>query len=117
MEPKVQMTEYKKSFWCKIKEKIFNIFFKNKEYIEEKNVMVAENNKVEKIEDNSKKEFMKVYEQVKKQEISLDDLEDNMLYKVMLFLKEEIDITNKKIKAEINETAIHVNNLNLNNKI
>ena len=115
MESKVQIIECKKSFWNKVKEKISKIFFRKRSYIEENSEIIKENINIEKAEDNSKKEFMQVYEQIKNQEISLDEVDDNMLYKVMLLLKEEIDITNKKIDLEINEVAISLNNLNINN--
>ena len=60
MESRVQITEYKKSFWKTLKEKIMNIFLKNKKYIEEQNIINEDKVILEKVEDKSKKEFMNI---------------------------------------------------------
>ena len=93
MQENNQMTRYKISFWDKIKKGIRKLFFKNKE-------IEIYNNKKE----------------IKEGIINIDDLEENLVHKILLLMNEEIKINNQRIKEKIDNMRISLYNIEMYNK-
>lgn len=108
MKVEQQMTKYNNSLWGKIKQKLLYFFYGNR-----KNNNI---NKSASTEEKSKEEIISLYNKVKSGNVNLDDLDEKMLYKIALLLKEEIDILNEKLKEDFYETTMHLNNLKMYNK-
>lgn len=112
MNQNEHMIIYKNNFWRKLKNIIKNIFAKNE----------IQDNKEEakKINDNtqkkSKQEILEIYNNVKLGQIELEELDDDDLYKVMILLKEELEITHSKLKEELKKIDIQLYNLKTYNK-
>ena len=49
-----------------------------------------------------KKEFFKIYEKVKKQEIDILTLDQEMIKRILIMIKEELNINNEKINQKFN---------------
>lgn len=110
MQENNQMTRYKISFWDKIKKEIRKLFFKNKE-------IEIYNNKKEIKEDKiSKEEVIETYRKIKEGIINIDDLEENLVHKILLLMNEEIKINNQRIKEKIDNMRISLYNIEMYNK-
>lgn len=110
MQDNNQMIKYKISFWDKIKKKIRKLFFKNKR------IEAYNNQKEIKKETTSKEEVIGIYRNIKGGVISIDDLEEDLVHKVLLLMNEEIKINNKKIKDKIENMRISLYNIEMYNK-
>ena len=107
-----QMIQYKESFFEKLKRKIKSIFLKSDiNNIERENIETPKHN-----EKLNKEEIMKLYKDVKVGTVDLNNVEEKDLYRVMLLLKEEIEIIKDKINKEMQDVDIHYNNLKMYNK-
>ncbi len=127
-----KLIKYKKSFFTKIKEGLLN-FFHRKQIIQKRDTIKDNNNeqKEEKtvIEDTlkepqenilknknmSKEEFMEIYNKVKNKEIDTDTLDEDTLYKIMIMLNEEIELSSKKVYNEIRKTEELITDYNNQN--
>lgn len=49
-----------------------------------------------------KKEFFRIYEKVKKQEIDILTLDQEMIKRILIMIKEELNINNEKINQKFN---------------
>lgn len=90
-----QVIPYKETVFTKFKNRIMN-WLKRKDNI---------NNNLEQNVTNKsdeKQEVMKLYELIKNEEVDLNSVDTDKLYKIMLLLNEEIKIVNDKINSEIN---------------
>lgn len=110
MQDNNQMIKYKISFWDKIKKELSKLFFKNKKIETYNN---QEEIKKEKI---SKEEVIESYRKVKEGVINIDDLEEDLVHKILLLMNEEIKINNKKIKEKIENMKISLYNIEMYNK-
>ena len=110
MQENNQMTRYKISFWDKIKKEIRKLFFKNKE------IEIYNNKKEIKEEKISKEEVIETYRKIKEGIINIDDLEENLVHKILLLMNEEIKINNQRIKEKIDNMRISLYNIEMNNK-
>ena len=107
-----QMIQYKEKFFSKLKQKIKSLFFKsNIKNIEKENIAASKHN-----EELNKEEIMRLYKNVKDEKVDLNNIEAKDLYRVMLLLKEEIEIIENKINREMQDVDIHYNNLKMYNK-
>ena len=109
MNKNEQMIVRKVSFWNRIKQTFKNIFFKSNDF-------VGTTDNLGIYSDKTKEELMEIYNKVKNYAIDLNELDSDTLYKIMLLLKEEIEISNKKLKEEFNQTTLHLYNLKMYNK-
>lgn len=110
MQENNQMTRYKISFWDKIKKEIRKLFFKNKE------IEIYNNKKEIKEEKISKEEVIETYRKIKEGIINIDDLEENLVHKILLLMNEEIKINNQRIKEKIDNMRISLYNIEMYNK-
>lgn len=110
MQENNQMTRYKISFWDKIKKGIRKLFFKNKE------IKIYNNKKEIKEEKISKEEVIETYRKIKEGIINIDDLEENLVHKILLLMNEEIKINNQRIKEKIDNMRISLYNIEMYNK-
>jgi len=108
METKDKMIIYRHGFWDKIKQKIRSIFLKKQDIYQEQMDI--------KEKSNSKEEIMNIYNKVKYGNVNLSDLDKNILYKIMILLNEEIEITSKKMKGKITEANMLLYNIKMHNK-
>ena len=109
MNKNEQIIVRKVSFWNKIKQIFKNTFLSSKDISENK-----EDSEV--CIGKTKKEIMEIYNNVKNNDMDLNELDSNTLYKIMLLIKEEIEISNKKLKEEFDQTTLHLCNLKMYNK-
>lgn len=109
MNKNEQVIVRKVSFWNKIKQIFKNTFLSSKDISENK-----EDSEV--CIGKTKKEIMEIYNNVKNNDMDLNELDSNTLYKIMLLIKEEIEISNKKLKEEFDQTTLHLCNLKMYNK-
>ena len=110
MQENNQMTRYKISFWDKIKKEIRKLFFKNK------GIEIYNNKKEIKEEKISKGEVIETYRKIKEGIINIDDLEENLVHKILLLMNEEIKINNQRIKEKIDNMRISLYNIEMYNK-
>ena len=109
MNKNEQIIVRKVSFWNKFKQIFKNIFFKSNDIVESKESLRI-------YTDKSKKEILEIYNKVKNNVIDLNELDSDTLYKIMLLVREEIELSNKKFKEEFNQTTLHLYNLKMYNK-
>lgn len=107
METDKQMIEYKKeTLFSRIKKKIMNFFSRRKEtttqVIKEKVV--------------NKQDFFNTYNAVKEGSIDLDTIEPDTLYRIILLLKEEIDMSCKKADEKIQMIETSLANIKMYSK-
>lgn len=110
MQENNQMTRYKISFLDKIKKGIRKLFFKNK------GIEIYNNKKEIKEEKISKEEVIETYRKIKEGIINIDDLEENLVHKILLLMNEEIKINNQRIKEKIDNMRISLYNIEMYNK-
>lgn len=111
MDENKQMLTYKNGLWSKIKQTIKKLFSKKSNSFSNSSITEVKN-----IQEHSKEEFMKIYNSVKSNTIDLESLDKKTLYKIMLLLKEEMDLLDKKLSNAFNETDIHLYNLKMYTK-
>jgi len=101
-----QMKIYENSLWSIIKNKFFNIFKKEKN---SNKVIINDisNNKSLK----TKEEIMEIYNKVKSKQMEVEEIDENTLDKIMILVKEEIDLINKKVEMELNDAKMHLYDL------
>ena len=95
MNKNEQMITYKESIWSRIKNKFFNLFFKKnkQEGIDINTEKEGINKKVK-----TKEEIMEIYNKVKSRQIEVEDIDEDTLDKVILLIREEMELINKKIE-------------------
>ena len=109
MEPNNQMRTYKNSWWNRLGQKIKNMFKAKKEIVNDNEIKEVQNN-------ISKEEFMKIYEEVKKDNIDLRGLDKETLKRVMLMLNEEIEIKQHKLEETLKDIETSIYNLKVYQK-
>lgn len=127
-----QLINYKKSFFTKIKEKFLNFFNRNKnikkiesikevdneqtdEKVHTENNLIEEQGEIDNNKNMSKEEFMEIYNKVKTGEIDTETLEEEILYKIMIMLNEEIELSSEKTYNQIRKTEELINDYNKQN--
>lgn len=110
MQRSNQMIKYKISFWDRIKKRIKKVFLKDEEKESCNDDIIIKEDKL------SKDKVMEIYKQIKAGKTSIDDLDANIVNKIMLLMNEEMKINNEKIKEKIEDMKIHLYNLEMYNK-
>lgn len=116
MKDNNQMIKVEDGFFARLRNKIKDLFLKFKKVNKTENKLNAiqekNNNEL------SKQEIITLYKKIKNEEIDLEqlDVDDDMLYKVIELLNEEINIIHNKMKSTLEETKIHLYNLKMYTK-
>jgi len=108
MDKNEQMITYKESIWTKIKNKFLNLVFKKKN---QNDIDVNKENKNVNIPSKTKEEIMEIYNKVKSRQMEVEELDEDTLDKVILLIREEMELINKKIEVELNDTKMHLYDL------
>lgn len=103
------------SFFTKIKRKIFSFFSRRKKPVdvensEQSNIIIPTGLKV-----FEKKEFFKIYNKIKSEEIDLNEIDEETLYKVITMLDEEMTVNSRKIDDQMKMIEININSLKMYN--
>lgn len=106
-----QMTTYKNSFWHTMKQSIKNFFYKWKKTSQKASIIESQNKN-----GLTKEEFMKIYNSVKSNNIDFNTLDKEVLYNIVLLLREEIDLLDNNLKEHLTKTEIHLFNLKMYHK-
>lgn len=64
----------------------------------------------------NKQDIMNLYQKVKNKEISLENIESDKLYKIMILLNEEVKMRYEEMAVKCNEVKSHLNNAIMYNK-
>lgn len=108
MDKKEHMIIYKESIWSRIKNKFLSLFSKKKN---QSNIDSHKENKIVNTVSKTKEEIMEIYNKVKSRQMEIEELDGDTLDKVILLIREEMDLINKKIENELNDTKMHLHDL------